>query len=110
MIVVFAMPSCPACQDYKPRFDRQVKGFKSYGVPFVDYRSDRAVARGTIPIVVIDAASQDPSVVSFADQYAVSALPCTILFIANGKPTKFEGAIADGEIYEILRAAAEANC
>jgi thiol-disulfide isomerase/thioredoxin len=109
MIMLFVMASCPACQDYKPRFEKLVKGFKAHGVPLVDLRPDQQVPAGSIPIVVIDAASTDPSVIALAEQYGVENLPTTMILVKNGYPTKYEGALSDQEIYDLLVAAANAN-
>jgi len=109
VIVVFAMPGCPACADYQPRFTKQVEGFKHYGAPFVFYTPGQKLAPGQIPVVILDGTSQDPSIVSFADLYQVSAMPTTILLTYNAPPYRAEGAISDQEVYDLLSSAVHAN-
>lgn len=109
MIIVFAMPDCPACQDYKPRFERLVKGFQDHGCPLVWWRQNQMVLPSQIPIVMIDAGSVDPSIVQLADQYGISGVPATVLCTYNSRPQKLEGALEDHEIYEVLSSAVMAN-
>ena len=109
MIIVFAMAGCPACEEYKPRFEKMVAGFQRHGVPIVYHVHGRAIARGTIPLLIVDAASENPSVVSLADQYGVSGLPSTLLLTRRGRPVRLEGAVDDQQIYDLLAAASQAN-
>jgi thioredoxin-related protein len=109
VLVVFAMDGCPACADFTPRFTKQVEGFQHYRVPFVFYSPGQKLLPGQIPVLILDGTSQDPSVVSFADQYQVSAMPTTILLTYNAAPYRVEGAISDQEIYDLLSTAAATN-
>lgn len=108
LVVVFVMPGCPACEDYKPRFEAQVEQWMAHGQPLYWYKSG-AVPPRAIPVLVLNATSDDPSVVGFADQYDIKALPTTLLLTQNAKPVKIEGALDDQQIYELLASAAYAN-
>lgn len=109
VILVFAMPGCPACHEYLPRLQMQVKGFQKLGQPLVYYEPHMVTADGDVPIVIVDSTSPDPSVQRVADQYQVHALPTTILMPKVGHPAKFEGALDDQQIYELLNVALASN-
>jgi thioredoxin-related protein len=110
MIIVFAMNGCPACEEFKPRFEKTIDTWRrKHQVPFVWFRQGHVFAPGQIPVLIVDAASTDPSVVALADQYQVSALPSTVLFTRYGAPVKLEGALDDQQLYELLVAAANAS-
>lgn len=108
-LVLFVMEGCPACDDYKPRFARLIESFKSYGHQFVYYDEGVEIMPGQIPVIVLDAASEDESVVNLADQHKIEALPTTLLLTRYGTPAKLEGAIDDSEIHEALATACNAN-
>lgn len=108
MILVFVMGDCPACMDYKPRFEKQVKTWIDHGVPLYWYRGGQ-VPRGVIPILMLDATSDDPTIVGLADQHQVTGLPSTILLTRHGKPVKLEGSVEDRQVYDLLHAAVLAN-
>lgn len=109
MIIVFAIDGCEACGDFKPRFEKMVNGFRKHGVPMIWWSPNRQVKPGEIPVLIVDAGSQDPSVVGLADQHQISALPSTLLLTHNARPVKLEGAIDDTEIYQVLVSATYAN-
>jgi thioredoxin-related protein len=109
IIVLFVMPGCHACEEFKPRFERMVKGFQSYGQPLVWHSNGRDPKPGTIPIVVLDATSEDPSVVGLADSYKVEGMPTTILLTHNAKPQVLLGGIDDVELHALLTSACLAN-
>ena len=108
-IVVFAMDGCPACDDYLPRFQALVDGFAQHGHPVVYYQLGMPLPAGLIPIIILDGASDDPSIVSFADQHDIGALPTTLLLRRTARPAKLEGAISDQEIHAALISACIAN-
>lgn len=108
-IVVFAMDGCGACEDFMPRFERLIAGFQAHGQPLVYYQIGMPLTPGAIPVIVLDADSTDESVVSFADQHAIDALPTTLLLRRNAKPARLEGAVDDKEIYDALVSACIAN-
>lgn len=109
VILVFAMPSCPACHEFLPRLQRQVQGFQKLGHPFVYYEPHMTTADGDIPVVVVDSTSEDPSVQAVANQYQIHALPTTVLLPKVGHAARFEGALSDEQTYELLNAALDAN-
>jgi len=108
LIIVFAMKGCPACEEYTPKLVQFVQGFQAHGIPFVFYTHGE-LAPGQIPVLVYDAAAQDPDVQALADQYKVEALPTTVLLARNARPVKLEGALEDNQIYELLASAAIAS-
>lgn len=108
MLIVFAMPGCGACEDYKPRFEHQVNAWIGHGQPMFWYKSG-AIPPRQIPVLMLNAASQDPSVVSLAEQYEISAVPSTLLLTQNRRPVKLEGTLDDQQIHELLASAVYAN-
>ncbi len=108
-IVVFAMDGCPACEEYLPKFRHLVDSFMAHGQPFVYYELGMPLPPGLIPVIILDGASDDPSIISFADQHDISALPTTLLLRRTARPAKLEGAIEDREIYDALVSACIAN-
>lgn len=109
VIVVFAMPGCPACEDYIPRLYQQIGGFQKLGHPFVIYELGKSLKPGQIPILVYDASARDPGVQAFADQHGVSGLPTTLLLPKVGFPAKYEGGLGNDQIYALLNAAIATN-
>ena len=109
MIVVLAMPDCPACIEYKPRFEKMVDHFVAHGVPFAYYEPGQAIAKGMIPVLIVDATSTDPNVQQFCDAHNVDAMPTTILLTRSIAPQRIQGSISDDEIYQLLSAAQIAN-
>ncbi len=109
IIIVFVMSGCPACAEYTPRFERMVKTFQAHGQPLVYHQNNKAPAPGTIPIVMLDGASADPSVVALADYYKVEGMPTTILLTHNAKPAIKLGGVDDVEVHELLKSACIAN-
>lgn len=105
VIVVFVMPGCHACEDFKPRFERMVKLFRDHGWPFNYHRGGPIEAAKGIPILFVDATSEDPTVVQFADSHNVSGMPTTILLTRNAKPAQLLGAVSDEEIHGLLTSA-----
>jgi hypothetical protein len=82
--------------------------FRAKGWPFVFY-DGRAIARGSIPILILDGASSDPSIVELANQHKIDGMPTTLLLRRYQEPLKLEGAIDDPEIYGLLVEARQAN-
>ena len=108
VILVFAMEGCPYCDEYQPQLDKQLRVFKQHGWPF-EYYIGGEVPRGVIPVIIIDAASQDSQIQGLADAHKISGLPATVLFTHNARPLKLEGALDDRQIYDLLAAAANAH-
>lgn len=108
-VVVVAMPGCPACHDYLPRFHAQVKRFLDVGQPFVYYENGHPINRGQIPVLVLDATSADGEIQAFADAHGITGMPTTVLLTQRARPVKLEGAIDDDELYNLLVSACYAN-
>lgn len=107
MVIVFVMPGCGACEEYKPRFEKQVDAFCS-ATPMFWYRSG-AIPHGQIPVLLLNAASTDPSIADLADQYQIQAVPATLLLTRNARPVKLEGSLDDQQVYDLLVSAVYAN-
>lgn len=108
LILVLAMPGCPACEDYKPRFEKMVAGFKAYGVPF-HYYDNTAPPPGSIPVLIVDATSPDPRIQQFCDGNKIQNMPTTMLFQRYGRPSQLEGALDDQQIFDLLTKAVYLN-
>lgn len=108
LIVIFAMPGCPACEEYTPRLERQVEGFQKLGHPLVFHDAGCEIAPRTIPILVYDTTSKDPELVALCDLHKVTALPTTMLMTRSGI-YKTEGGLSDQQIYDMLSHAVSAN-
>ena len=109
LIVLLAMPGCPACEDYTPRFEREVGRWQKFGVPLVYYAPGATITKKTIPIMIVDATSADPGVQAFCDLHKVQGMPTTLLLTHNAPPVRIEGSVPDEEIYRLLESAAYAN-
>ncbi len=105
MLVLLVMPGCEHCDEFKPRFERYVDHFQKHNAPLVDYTPGQSIRRGTIPVMVIDATSDDPNIQAFCDLHKVSGMPTLLLLTHNRAPVKIEGAVEDGRIYEVLTSA-----
>jgi hypothetical protein len=108
LIVVFAMPGCPACEEYVPRLERQVTGFKNLGHPILFHDAGGEIAPRTIPILVYDTTSKDAELVALCDIHKITNLPTTLLMTRQGV-SRIEGGLNDQQIYEMLSAAVSAN-
>lgn len=108
LIVVFAMPGCPACEEYVPRLERQVEGFKNLGHPINFHEAGAEIVPRTIPILVYDTTSKDAELVALCDVHKITNLPTTLLMTRQGT-SRIEGGLNDQQIYEMLSAAVSAN-
>lgn len=90
IVVVFVQEGCPACDDFKPRFDRLAERY----------------VRAGLPIFVYNAASDDTALSSWMDQLKVEGTP-TLLVLKRGpsRPLRIDGAVPDDEIETALRSA-----
>ncbi len=102
VVVVFAMPSCPACHEYLPRLRKQISDLRKMGYPIFEYQPSDVTRRGQVPVLIVDSTSADPSVINLADKYQVTALPTTIVLPRYGLPGRWEGALSDDETYHVL--------
>lgn len=109
LVIVFEMPGCPHCEDYSPRFVKMVDEWITHGQPFYWYQPGVVIPQGVVPVLVLDAASEDPSIVTLADQYKIEGLPTTLLLTRRSKPQKIEGSIEDRKLYDLLSNAVRAN-
>lgn len=109
LILVFAMPGCPACHDYLPRLTKQIQGFQKLGHPFVIYENGVVLLPGSIPVVVLDSTTKDPEVQALCNQHEISNLPTTVLLPKVGYPAKYEGSLNDQQVYALLNAALATN-
>lgn len=108
VIIVFAMEGCPYCDDYQPKLDYEIKRFKQAGAPIFYYRGG-VIPPHTIPVLVLDGASDDPQISALADQHQVTGMPTTLLLRRYDRPIKLEGDQDDRQIYDLLVAACHAN-
>jgi hypothetical protein len=109
VIIVFAMPGCPACHDYLPRLRRRINAIQGQGYPIYEYRPGRTAKRGELPVLIVDSTSTDPSVVDLADKYQISALPTTIILPRYGFSSRWEGSLPDDEMQRMIESAALVN-
>jgi thiol-disulfide isomerase/thioredoxin len=86
LVAVFVQEGCGACEEFLPRFRALADRYQRAGMP----------------IVVYDAAAQDPELVAWMDGYGVSATP-TVLVLRRGPGwARYEGALPDKEIEDVL--------
>lgn len=110
LIVVFAMPGCPACKDYLPKFQEQLTAFQEHGHPFVVWEEGSdPLAPGQIPVMIYDATSSDKGIQDFANKYDVTGLPSTIFLPRVGGHHKLEGDQDPDTIYRLFATAVAAN-
>lgn len=109
VIVVFAMDGCGACEDYKPRLEREIARWQASGAPLVFCETANATfVAPQVPVILLDAQSSDEQIQGWADQFDVEGLPTTVLFRRNAQPLKIEGAIDNAKIYDLLAQATRA--
>lgn len=108
LLVVFAMPGCGACDDYLPKFMKQVDAYRAQGAPFRVWSPGQPIRPGEIPVLFYDAAAENDELQEFADRLKVTATPTTCMLTRYGT-TKIEGAVGDAEVSQILNAALRAN-
>lgn len=106
VILVFAMEGCSACEDYKPRLEREVQRWRAQGAPFVFAEPGRQFTAQEIPLILYDAQSPHPQIQQLGDEFKVEALPTTILFRRHHAPHVIVGSISDQQIYDLLQSAA----
>jgi thiol-disulfide isomerase/thioredoxin len=108
LLLVFAMPGCGACDEYLPRFEKLVKVYRAQGAPFQPWQPGQQIARGTIPVLVYDAAADNTELQAFCDRLGITATPTTAL-MTRKNTAKIEGAIDNEQIERLLQAAMNAN-
>lgn len=108
VLVVFAMEGCPYCDDYQPKLAHQVLRFQEAGAP-IFYYTGGSIPRGSIPVLVLDGASEDPQINALADQHKIEGMPTTLLLRRYHAPIKLDGDLDERQIYDLLVAACRAN-
>lgn len=109
LILVFAMPGCPACHEFLPKLQKQIVGYQKLGHPFVLWEGSGSLKPGQIPVVILDSTTKDAEVQALADKHQITGLPTTVLLPKVGFPAKYEGALNDGQIYDLLNIAIATN-
>lgn len=102
VIVVFAMEGCPACEEYKPRLEKEIKRWQANNAPLVIGQKGQTFGPYEVAVIFVDAASEDPQVQQLANDFAIEGVPATILFTRKARPRKIEGAVDDVQIYAML--------
>lgn len=109
MIIIFAMPGCPACEDYQPKFEKQLDAYMKRGELFQYYDPSLPLHPLAIPVLIIDATSPDPGIQSYLDASGINAMPTTLFFVRGRTVDRREGSLSVQEIRGILDAAVAAN-
>ncbi len=102
VIYVFAMGDCPACEEYLPRFLSRLSAYAAAGTPFVVVGEHDAIRPGTVPVLVYDAAAEDPAVQDLADRFAVRATPATVVALRGPGTFKSEGSLGNYQVDQLL--------
>jgi hypothetical protein len=108
LIVVFVMPGCGACEEFLPRFLALIGHHQAAGLPFRVWQPGQHLNPGEIPVLVYDAASEDPELQAFADRLKITATPTTAL-MTRASTARIEGALDDDQARRLLAAAVQAN-
>lgn len=87
VVVLFTIPGCEACQEYKPRFQRVAQHYQ-----------------GHVPIMMLDA--NDPRCADLASRLNVTNVPATFALRRPTGMIRIEGAIPDSQIAWLLGIAA----
>lgn len=102
VVAVFAMPECGHCEEYVPRFLAKVEEYRKKGYPFVVYKPGVAFPNGAIPVLVLDVSTNNDELQTYANRFAVSATPTTVVQKRSGGVLKTEGALSDVQIDGLL--------
>jgi len=102
VIIIFKMEGCGACEGYMPRLVAHLSR------PFYLYEGRKIPPTG-IPVLVYDAASEDPKVQQLANRYAIHDMPATLVLRRGQGAFKVEGALDDAQIDYMLQLAREAR-
>lgn len=102
VILVFAMPGCPACHDYLPRIYNHIDAAQKAGNMIVLYQENMIVPAHVIPVVVVNSQSGDPALQKLCDQHDITALPTTIVLPRWGMPMRYDGALDDAGIHKMF--------
>jgi thiol-disulfide isomerase/thioredoxin len=97
-IIAFGMEGCPHCEEYLPRL---VAAVQQAGKPFAIYQQGQFISTDSIPVIIMDAASNHPTVKNTADSLRVESVPVTFLRTSPNL-TRFEGALTPDQIKALL--------
>ena len=89
VVVVFTIPGCDACAEYKPRFQRVAQ---HYG--------------RIVPIYMLNANDARPDIADLASRLNVTSVPATFVLRRPTGVIRYEGAITDEQIAWLLGVAA----
>lgn len=82
VVALVTMEGCGACQEFMPTFTGIAESFAKRG----------------LPIVHLDAATQDPATLAFLNKHGVEATPTVIAATLNRGPVaRLEGAVSGDE-------------
>jgi len=89
VVVLFTVPGCDACAEYKPRFQRIAQQYQH-----------------AVPIYVLNANDTRPDVADLASRLNVANVPATFVLRRPTGVIRVEGAIPDDQIAWLLGVAA----
>lgn len=89
VVVLFTIPGCDACAEYKPRFQRIAQQYQSI-----------------VPIYMLNANDTNPQVADLASRLNVAHVPATFVLRRPTGVIRVEGAIPDDQIAWLLGVAA----
>lgn len=103
VIVVWAMHGCGPCGEYLPKVVAECSA-----PPFVVWQPGVMLSRGQIPVLLCDAATEDPELSAFADKLGIKSTPTTCI-MTRKDTTKIEGAIDKPDLQRALAWAQRQN-
>lgn len=89
VVVLFTIPGCDACAEYKPRFQRIAQQYQQI-----------------VPIYMLNANDTNPQVADLASRLNVANVPATFVLRRPTGVIRVEGAIPDDQIAWLLGVAA----
>jgi thiol-disulfide isomerase/thioredoxin len=89
IVVLFTIPGCEACAEYKPRFQRIAQQYQN-----------------VVPIYMLNANDTRPDVADLASRLHVANVPATFVLRRPTGVIRVEGAIPDSQIAWLLGVAA----
>lgn len=89
VVILFTIPGCGACAEYKPRFQRIAQQYQH-----------------VVPIYMLNANDTRPDVADLASRLGVANVPATFVLRRPMGVIRVEGAIPDSQIAWLLGVAA----
>lgn len=89
IVVVFVQEGCPACDDFKPRFEKLAARYMRAG----------------LPVFIYNAASDDQALNAWMDQLKVQGTPTMYVLKRGPGMLRLDGAVPDEDIEQALKAA-----